>query len=160
MSEMLFDTSPDEVEGRKKSRKRPSQRPQAGPTTQAPDLELPSEARYLASIDGHYQCDCGMTLLDLAEERWVNGKKQWLVQCGWWCGMSWLVDPVPGILDKEDAKQRVSGKAFVVKGGRFDGKTFDEIDAMGCRNHIVGLAEKGREYLAAAAREWLSRNGG
>lgn len=162
MSGMLFDTSPDETEqsGKKKARPRKVTAPRPSPIEDhATPVIRPSEARFLASLD--VPCPyCGIEATDLVEERWSDKERKWLVQCGWQCLASWLIDPIPGILDKEDAKQTESGKAFVVKGGRFDGKTFDEIAAAGHRNHIVGLAEKGREYLAAAAKEWLSQNGG
>lgn len=155
--ELLFDTSPEEVEKKKsRPRKAAAVRPVAV-EDHSPKM-FQAEARFLASLD--VPCPyCGTEKTDLVEERWGEKKRQWLVQCGWQCLTSWLIDPIPGVLDKADEKQAKSGKAFVVKGGRFDGKTFDEIAAAGHRNHIVGLAEKGREYLAVAAKEWLSRNG-
>lgn len=157
----LFETSPEEVEQAGKKKARPRKATAVGPVPvvdQSP-RDYPTEARFIASLD--VPCPyCGIEKTDLVEERWVDGNRRWLVQCGWWCLTSWLIDPIPGVLDREDEKQQASGAAFKVKGGRFDGMTFDEIAESGHRNHIVGLAEKGREYLAAAAKEWLARNEG
>lgn len=161
MSEMLFDTSPDEAEqsGKKSRTGKRSAAKSTASVDRTPPAARPAEARFLASLD--VPCPrCGIGTTDLVEERWSDKRRQWLVQCGWSCLTSWLTDPIHGVLDKADQKQASSGKAFVVKGGRFDGKTFDEIAGAGHRNHIVGLAEKGREYLATAAKEWLAINGG
>lgn len=160
MSGMLFDTSPDEA-GKKKARKRSV----AFRDTTPKPVTVPAErrhedARFLASIDGHVTCgECGIGIVDLVEVRHVNGQERWLVQCGWSCLTSWLVDPVPGVLDREDEKQATSPE-FVVRGGRFDGMTFKQMDDAGHRNHIRALVEKGRTHVAAAAAEWLAANGG
>lgn len=160
MSEsMLFDTSPiDEDSVKKKPRKTREKQPEPAPTRALPRVEKPATERWLASIDGHYACDrCGITLLDLVDIRKTDKGVKWLISCGWWCLHSWYVDPIPGVLDAEDKKQEEEN--FRVRGGRFDGMTFDEIDAMGYRRYIEALpgAPK-RTVLAEAARKWLDRN--
>lgn len=158
MKEMLFDTSPEEVEqaGKKKPRKRAADPAPAVPAVVRAEPRQ-EDAKYLASIDGHVTCDeCGIGVVDLVCERWIDGQRRWLVQCGWSCLTSWLIDPIPGILDQEDQRQRSQAKEFVVRDGRFAGMTFSQME----RGHVRALAEKGRTYVAAAAKEWLEKNGG
>jgi hypothetical protein len=74
--------------------------------------------------------------------------------CGWWCLHSWLVDPIPGLLDKEDRKQ--AADVFRMRGGRFDGKSFDEIAAAGGRWYIESLVTVSkRTAVSDAAKKWL-----
>ena len=150
----LFDTSPvEDNDGKKKKKKGKKKQPEPQHVTtyrREPDVEL-AQPGYLASIDGHYTCDrCGLTTLDLID---VRGSK-WLVMCGWWCLHSWLVDPIPGLLDKEDRKQ--APDAFVMRDGLFSGKTFDEIDAAGGRAYIESLPiVSKRQAVKDAAKNWL-----
>lgn len=156
---MLFDTSPvdDPVSATKKKpskRKKPEQSRGTGHVAEPVHEEA---IGFLAQIDGHYTCEtCGLTLLDLVEIRKVDGKEKWLVSCGWWCMRTWLVDPVPGLLEKEDAK--TDDGVYRIRGGLFDGKTFDEISVMpgGCMyiESLVKLSK--RSSQAAAAAEWLT----
>ncbi len=104
----LFDTSPIEDEDGKK-RKKP--RRKAEPSPDQPHARPTSyftPHTVLASIDGHYSCDrCGLTKLDLLDIRKADSGTKWLVSCGWWCLHSWLVDPIPGLLDAADRKADV-----------------------------------------------------
>lgn len=153
---MLFDTSPIEDEdGRKKKKsKRAKQEPPA-PTTSSLIVD-DSPTNYLASIDGHYTCErCGMTILDLVDTRKTDQGNKWLVQCGWGCLLLMLVDPVPGLLDAEDRKQR---DVFRMRDGRFAGKSFEEIDAEGGRWYIESLvAVSKRSAVQEAAKKYLDR---
>ena len=110
---------------------------------------------FLAVVAGHHKCDrCGADLLDLSEIRLERGAKKWLITCGWWCLHSWLVDPIPGLLDEQDRRS-----VFTVRGGPYHGKTLDEIDADGGRWWIVQEAENGRrQYPREAAKKWLLEN--
>jgi hypothetical protein len=149
---MLFDTSPiEDDDGKKKPR---SIRPKSSEShAPAPVVVEEPSANYLASLDGQYECGrCGLTLLDLADTR---GRK-WLVQCGWGCGLLMLVDPVPGLLDKEDRKQ--DADAWRMRGGRFDGKTFAEIEAEGAKWYIESLVTTSkRDAVKEAAKKYLDR---
>ena len=156
-SSMLFDVSPVEDEKpKRKGGKRKST--QDAVTTAAAVYEEPKPVYgFLASIVGHYQCDkCGLETLDLVDTRIVDSEKWWLVTCGWWCMHSWLVRPIPGLLDEEDKRQT---QEFRVRGGLFDGQTFGEIAASGKRWYVEFLSkEKSRPTAAAAAAEWLAKN--
>ena len=149
----LFETSPIEDEDGKKKKKGKKKQPEPQPVAvihREPDVEL-AQPGYLASVVGHYACDrCGLTTLDLID---VRGPK-WLVMCGWWCLHSWLVDPIPGLLDKEDRKQ--APDAFVMRDGLFSGKSFDEIAAAGGRAYIESLPiVSKRQAVKDAAKNWL-----
>jgi hypothetical protein len=149
----LFDKSPIEDEDgkrRKKSRRRPDPAPEP---THAPVRSVFTPYTVLASIDGHYSCDrCGLTTLDLLDIRKSESGTKWLVSCGWWCLHAWLVDPIPGLLDAEDKKVNV----FRMRGGRYDGKSFDEIDAEGARWYIESLVTVSkRTAVSDAAKNWL-----
>lgn len=154
-SGLLFEVAPFEDTKKKKPVKRKAVEPTVAAVV--PVLEPEKVYGYLAVVDGHYKCDqCGLECLDLIETRKSNGKVQWLVTCGWWCMHSWLVDPIPGLLDEADESQKKQS-SFVVKGGRYDGQTFDEIADSGHLWYIEQLVKAGkRTYLAAAAAEWLA----
>lgn len=150
---MLFDTSPveDDDGGKKKHRKKATSLPQATPTE---PIVVEHSTNYLASIDA-VCVRCGMTLLDLVDTRKTAAGQKWLVQCGWGCCLLTLMDPVPGLLDAEDRKQ--APDAFRMRGGRFDGKTFAEIDAEGCRWYIESLVTTSkRKGIAEAAKKYLT----
>jgi hypothetical protein len=159
-SGLLFEIAPEERDGQsKKQAKRAPKKADAFVST-ATDW-VPADAKgYLASIDGHYSCDrCGITLLDLVEVRKVDGHEKWLVTCGWWCMNSWLVDPIPGLIDEQDRKD-TQAEVFRVRDGLFAGKTFDEIATteVGLM-YIQGLVKKSnRTVLAEAAAKWLTES--
>jgi hypothetical protein len=150
----LFDTSPIEDEdGKKKKKARKKATPEPQPVVHREPAVEEQPAGYLASIDGHYSCDtCGLTVLDLIDIRKTDSGTKWFVMCGWWCLHSWLVDPIPGLLDKEDRKHDV----FRMRGGRFNGKSFDEIDASDSRWYIESLVTVSkRTAVSDAAKKWL-----
>lgn len=155
---LLFDVAPLE-DAKKKPSKRRKQVTAANPAISHQIVEDLPASGYLASIEGHYKCDqCGVSVLDLVDTRKVDGRTMWLVTCGWWCLHSWLVEPIPGLLDKADEERKAKGD-FTVRGGRFDGQTFDQISQDGNRWYIEQLVKKGkRSFLAAAAAEWLAKN--
>jgi len=162
-SEMfLFDVSPEERDGQKKkkaSRKKKAEEAHVF----VPVQSAPAEPVYgfMAAVDGHYECDkCGATRLDLVEIRKVDGQVKWMITCGWWCMHRWLVDPIAGLLDEQD-KEDSKKESFRVRGGRFDGKTFDEIDTSGNGWYIDQLIESGkRSFLAEAAAKWKAAKKG
>jgi hypothetical protein len=156
MKNMLFDTSPIEDEDGKKKKKQARKKVEPEPTVFRREPTVTEQpVGYLASIEGHYTCDrCGLTTLDLIDIRKTDSGTKWLIMCGWWCLHSWLVDPIPGLLDKEDRKQ--SADVFRMRGGRYDGKSFDEIDADGARWYIESLVTVSkRTAVSDAARNWL-----
>jgi hypothetical protein len=158
---LLFDSSPLEDETpRKQSRKRKNSEEPVVVAPRHDDGVAAPVYGFLASIEGHYKCDkCGLDRLDLVSTRRVDGDEKWLVCCGWWCMHCWLVDPIPGLIDEEDRKHQQQKKDFRVRGGLFDGQTFDEIAAAGKRWYIESVVKKSeRPTLAAAAAEWLSKN--
>jgi hypothetical protein len=72
--------------------------------------------------------------------------------CGWWCMIRWMIDPIPGLLAERGPKP------FVIREGRFAGKTFDEVSAMGEEWYINDLASLAKnEKVKAAARGWLAQ---
>ena len=153
----LFETSPIEDEdGKKKKKSRRKEEPVVQVRAPVVVEEL-QPLTVLASVNGHYACDrCGLTVLDLLDIRKTEGGTKWLVSCGWWCLHSWLVDPIPGLLDKEDRKQV---DVFRMRGGRYDGKSFDEIDASGGRWYIESLVTVSkRTAVSDAAKKWLDSN--
>jgi hypothetical protein len=148
---LLFETSP--LEGGDQVRKKGGrkQQPQE-PVYQAPPPE-PVEAPvgFLLSIDDVCCPQCGAPA-DLVEVLLVDGRKKWRVMCGWWCMIRWTIDPIPGLLAERGPKP------FVIREGRFAGKTFDEVSAMGEEwyiNDLVSLAKN--EKVKAAARDWLAQ---
>jgi len=152
----LFDTSPIEDENGKKAKKSRRQKQVADqPASQTRPAYVEPVASYLASIDGHCVCQrCGMTVVDLVDARQTDQGPKWLVQCGWWCLLLFLIDPIPGLLDEEDKKQK---DVFRVRGGRFDGKTLAEIDASGNRWYIEALAsESKRAVVKQEAKIYLT----
>lgn len=154
----LFDTSPIEDEDGKKKKKSVRRKAEAVVQSHAPAVvEEIQPLTVLATIDGHYSCDrCGLTVLDLLDIRKTDSGTKWLVSCGWWCLHSWLVDPIPGLLDKEDRKQK---DVFRMRGGRYDGKSFDEIAAEGARWYIESLVTVSkRTAVSDAAKKWLDSN--
>jgi len=151
----LFDTSPiEDNDGKKKKKSRRKEEPVVQALAPVVVEEL-QPITVLVSIDGHYSCDrCGLTVLDLLDIRKTEGGTKWLVSCGWWCLHSWLVDPIPGLLDKEDRKQ--AADVFRMRGGRFDGKSFDEIAAADARWYIESLVTVSkRTAVSDAAKKWL-----
>lgn len=155
---MLFDTSPieDEVSKKKKAKKPKSQ-------TQSPDSERPQQLPrrvekevlpgYIMSLDDVPCEQCGAPA-DLVEIKRVDGREKWVVVCGWWCLHSWVIDEIPGLLDKEEPKD----SGFVLREGIHSGKTFDEIAAEHGDRYIFELARLSkRRSVAKAAAEWLAR---
>lgn len=157
-SGLLFEIAPEERDGqaRKKTTKK-AQKPVEQTHASTASEWAPDDRPFLASLDGHYSCDrCGMTVLDLADVRKVDGKPQWLVQCGWGCLSLQFVDPVPGILEKLDEEASREDE-FRIRDGIFAGKTFDEIDAAGYRIYIENLVKASkRTFVAEAAAKWLA----
>jgi len=159
-SGLLFEVAPEERDGQTK--KKPTKKPRKVADDQHVSTAsewVPDDRPFLASIDGHYACDrCGMTVLDLADVRKVDGKPQWLVQCGWGCLNLQFVDPVPGILEKLDEEASREDE-FRIRDGIFAGKTFDEIEAAGYRAYIENLVKASkRTFIAEAAARWLTKN--
>ena len=106
---------------------------------------------YLASIE--CECPtCGVGVVDLIDVR--NAK--WLIQCGWWCMRTWLIDPIPGVLDEDDAKQQES--EFILRGGQFDGQTFTQIWSSGNEWYVRDIARLSkRQIVRDKANQWLKK---
>jgi hypothetical protein len=154
-NDLLFDIAPIEDEdGKKKksARKRQAEEPTA-PKAWEPPPEPP--VGFMLSIEGHVSCEkCGLQVIDLVEVVKIDGKPQWRVMCGWWCMTTWLIDPIPGLLDEADK----SAKKFVLREGRFAGKTFDEVWGSGNEWYVRDLVKMAkRSVVAEAAAEWLSK---
>ena len=147
---------PDNFEQTKKKARKKKEKMVPPPPPEPRDWGGGAGPPFLATITGHYTCDrCGTDFLDVSDIVRAGGKTQWKLICGTNCLHSWLVDPIPGVIDDADRKQR----DFVVKGGRHSGKTFDQIAAEGNRDYIESLAKIGkREVLVEEAKKWLTRN--
>jgi hypothetical protein len=154
---MLFDTSPLEGDGQSKKkggRRKPKQDEPLPMLASQDDFDdRPPPLGFLLSLDSVPCNQCGAPM-DLAEVVIINGIRQWRVQCGWWCMHSWLMPPIPGLLDAEEKK----GRAFVLREGRFAGKTLDEVWDEGGEWYIRELATLAKsDRLAKAASEWLAK---
>lgn len=140
----LFDISEPEDAPKKKGRKRKaveSAEPVRVPrdSDEPPD---PSLDRFIARVDGHCECPvCGMSTLDLAEIRMAEGRRRWLVNCSFGCGLSWLIDPIPGLIESESRKESQFRFRHGMSKPQYAGKTIDE----------VSLLPGGMEYLRAQA---------
>lgn len=154
---LLFDVSPieDEDGPKKKKTRKKANKPQPVAVVRESNEEF--TPGYMASIEGHFRCEqCDLSVVDLVDIRRVGKQEEWLIKCGWWCQTEWWVDAIPGVLDKQPEEKKES---FRVIGGRFDGKTFDEIDAMGCRWYMQDIVKVGtRKTLVEAAARWLVEN--
>ena len=147
---LLFETSP--LEGDGQVRKKGGRKPQE-PAYQAAPPSEPVEAPvgFLLSLNDVPCPQCGAPA-DLVEVLLVGGRKQWRVMCGWWCMIRWMIDPIPGLLAERGPKP------FVIREGRFAGKTFDEVSAMGEEWYINDLASLAKnEKVKAAALGWLAQ---
>ena len=151
--DMLFDTSPIEDEDTKK--KRPSKRRKVEEQP-LPATPVESEFRpFVATLVDVAICErCGCTVTDLDSIVKVDGQTKWIVVCGWSCGLIMTIEPVPGVLDEADK----SSKQFVLREGRFAGKTLDDVWESGNEWYIRDLAKMAkRSAVASAASEWLAK---
>lgn len=151
---MLFDTSPIEDLDGKKSAKKPRKANGSQDARVSSEVtRLENRSTILASIEGHYQCEsCGLGILDLIEVR----KDRWVVCCGWNCLTCWEVDPIPGLLDERDKKQKADTESFTMRGGEYDGQTLEEIWASGDETYVKLLAKKHkRQVVREAAKKFL-----
>jgi hypothetical protein len=148
MSEsLLFDKSP--LEGDGQAKKKGGRRKQAETKAISPVEELPPDDRvgFLLSLADVPCPQCGAPA-DLDEVLIVDGKKKWRVMCGWWCMIPWTIDPIPGLLAEDGPKP------FVIREGRFAGKTFDEVEPW----YVEELARLSKNAkVKAAASAWLAK---
>lgn len=153
--QMLFDFSPIRDEDGKKKKK--VDRPVKVEHQPFYSAEYDSKPGFICSIDGYCRCEtCGLTIVDLLEILRIDGEKKWRVICGWWCMTTWIIDPIPGLLDVADN----AAKQFVLREGRFAGQTFDQVWNSGHQWHVRVLAKKAkRSAVAKAAAEWLKAKG-
>jgi len=153
---MLFDTSPieDEDNRKKKAKKKKPKPEEPSFVAASPQAEYEFQP-YVMPLVRVTTCDrCKSPVVDLAEIIKIDGLPKWRVVCGWSCGNMWAIDPVPGLLDDADK----TAKKFVLREGRFAGKTFDEVWASGNEWYVRDLARlASRSVVARAASEWLSK---
>jgi len=153
MSEMLFDISPISDEDSKK--RKPSKRKQEEPPVSNGPVDYAARyvPGYIASLD--VPCDrCGMPITDLAEVY----RNEWLVVCGWGCGLQWFIDPIPGVLES----QKKTEDSYVLRTGRHKGKTLDEVWESGDsgKMYVRGIAKIGQSTVdSRAACEWMTKKG-
>ena len=142
----LFDTSPQEGEGQSKKRGRRRVQPAQPAFASQDDLVADDRVGFLLSL-GSVPCpQCGAPA-DLDEVLIVDGRKRWRVMCGWWCMTRWTIDPIPGLLGETTTRK------FVIREGRFAGKTFDEAEPW----YVEQLAVLSKnEKVKAAAKAWLA----
>jgi hypothetical protein len=160
---LLFDTtneaSPEDV--KKKASRRRRQSAAAESVAPAVDDHATSDAQWrilsapLGKLDGHYQCcdeSCGADALDILDER----DRMWLLECCF-CGTRFWERPVRGMLETV-----ADGKAFRLRGGRFDGLTFAEVmqKPRGAEYIEWAAAEHPKPAVKEAAKTWLAESGG
>jgi hypothetical protein len=152
---LLFEIAPTQDEDGKK--KKASRKKQAEEHPQPKAWEPPPSppVGFMLSIEGHVSCEtCGLQVVDLVEVLKIDGEPKWKVMCGWWCMTTWLINPIPGLLDEADK----SARQFVLREGRFAGKTFDEVWNSGNEWYVRDLVKMAkRTVVAEAAAEWLSK---
>lgn len=151
--DMLFDASPIEDEDTKKKRPSKRRKPEE-PVFHSAPVEYEFKPFVMTLVDVAVCERCGSTVTDLADIVKADGVTKWRVICGWSCGLIWLAEPVPGVLDEADK----SSKQFVLREGRFAGKTLDEVWDSGNEWYVRDLATMAkRTVVAAAATEWLAK---
>lgn len=148
---LLFKTSPLEGDGHVNRKGGQRKRPQETVYQVPPSEPVEASVGFLLSLDDVCCPQCGAPA-DLVEVLLVGGGKSWRVMCGWWCMILWTIDPIPGLLAEPGPKP------FVIREGRFAGKTFDEVSAMGEEWYTHNLATLAKnERVRAAARGWLDK---
>jgi hypothetical protein len=153
-SELLFGIAPDKDQDGKK-KKKSAKRKKVDESFLPAEPVLYEFEPFAATVVDKIPCPrCGSTVTDLGQVVRINGKTVWNMVCGWDCGLLWTANPVEGVLEEQDEKK------FVLREGRFVGKTFDEIAAAGYRRYIENLpSTTKRQSVAQAARDWLAKNG-
>lgn len=150
---LLFEISPDKDEDSKKKKKSVRRKQDTDPVSRGSvDYSSLGKPGYVASLD--VPCPrCGSTITDLAEVY----RSQWLLVCGWDCGLQWFVDPIPGVLGsiKTDESHKF-------RSGRHRGETIEQVwnSSDDGKMYVRGLAKVGQDAVdSRAAKEWLSKNG-
>jgi hypothetical protein len=153
MTETLFDIAPDEPQRKRSARPAATDAPQVAP---APLPRRPSAAiKPIGEIEGE-PCTCkafgevcNTTLWDIFYE----DKGDWLVGC-WACGAVKWTPVVMGHLPDRST--------FIVRGGRFDGMTFDQIaqEPRGLDTIKLYAGDVKRQSLCTEAKKWLDANPG
>lgn len=149
---LLFDKSPIDGEEQKKKRTRKKKAAEAPPPVierSYPDTVSP----YMLSIESLPcpRCGCPVDLIQVLPD-----SGNWQVQCGWCISHIWQIDPIPGLIEKEEEDDRPD--EFTIREGKYCGKTFDQIlseDPDG-EEVIRAMAESSpRETVRCAAAAWL-----
>jgi hypothetical protein len=157
--DLLFDTSPDDSAPEDTKKKKPRKRAVAAAVVVVAEAEPQCGSEWqslgppLGKLDGHYQCldeSCGADALDIIDE---DGR-MWLLECCF-CGTRFWGRVVAGVLDKSD------DKAFRLRGGRFNGLTFDEVirEPRGDEYISWAAAEHPKSVVKEAAKTWLAESG-
>lgn len=151
----LFDTSPEEP-----SKKRAKGNRAGAPrrvAEQEPKKEpyclgqlQPRAIRAIGKIDDTYHCidhRCGATCHDILIED--NG--EWLLQCCF-CNCTQWLPAIPGHISPRDEQ-------FVLRDGRFAGKTLDEVsvEPLGMEYIAWAASEHKRDAVKAACKSWLDQ---
>ena len=153
MTDTLFDITPDEPQ-RKKAHRPAAKASEVAPSPHALPVKCQNRAiKAIGQIDAEpcrgtaFGEPCGTTLRDI----YYEDQGEWLVGC-WVCGaMSWM-PVVHGHLPERST--------FVVRGGRFDGLTFDQIIQQPRGLDTIKLYAKNEKNatLCKASRKWLDEN--
>lgn len=113
-------------------------------------------APYIAPLHGHVKCPaCGNDMLDIDDVRQDAMRKKWRVECSWGCGMGFLIDPIPGVLDGQEDDE------FRLRGVRpdFEGLTLQEAFAKS-PEYVRALAKVSkRGAIRKKAAEFLQSHG-
>lgn len=151
---LLFETSPieDEDGAKKKKPTRKKKKAEEAPPASVERTYAETATPYMLSIESLpcQRCGCPVDLIQV-----LHGSGRWQVQCGWCVSHIWDIDPIPGLIEKDEEDERPD--EFVLREGAFSGKTFDEVleDPDG-EEYIRALATASpRESVRAAASAWL-----
>lgn len=154
---LLFDTSPEEpTKKRGKANRAGAPNRSAEPEPQKVPYYLgqlqPRAIKPIGKIDDTYQCvdsRCGASCHDILIEE--NG--DWLLKCCF-CNCTQWLPAIPGHLAPQ-------GDQFVLRDGRFAGKTLDEVSAepLGMEYIAWAASDHKRDAVKAACKIWLDQRG-
>jgi hypothetical protein len=153
---LLFETSPIEDEdGPKKKKGARKKKQEEPPPPAAVERRYEEKATpYILSIESLDCQRCGCPV-DLIKVNHANG--MWIVQCGWCVSHIWEIEPIPGLLEKDEQDERPD--EFVLRDGPYAGMTFDQVlEQEDGEEYIrmVARMPKMRQSVRDAASAWLA----
>jgi hypothetical protein len=146
-NKLLFDVSPEET-SRKKKKGRKKAAPAAVVAEPAAEPAAAPDRFLVTSLDvvPCPQCGCPGDLVEVVKSK---GSPRWLMQCGWWCLIEWIAEPVEGILESRPAAAACGD--FVIPSGSHAGERISEIPP----SHLKVYLNDRRTAVREAVTAWL-----